>query len=205
MFLLQYADPVFFLRCQGAGWRIKAGHELEEPLRHVETHQFQWQDVFNSGLESTQVIIVQHGSMGYYVLTLVSLDAFVSPLNSVLSCTLLSGEGPGKARVHSVESCMSGHESWGICSNTWFVDVDIDFDVCLSIYLLIHFLKLWREDSTEFDVKDRAPTKSWNLNVLGGDGQFRELTWVGYCSGLDSCFSFHSCYATAQAIFKMLS
>lgn len=77
----------------------------------METHQFQWQDVFNSGLESTQVIIVQHGSMGYYVLTLVSLDALISPLNSVLSCTLLSGEGPGKATVHQVESCMSGHES----------------------------------------------------------------------------------------------
>ena len=80
----------------------------------------------------------------------------------------------------------------------------------------LHFLKVWREDSTEFDVKDRAPTKSWNLNVLGGGGQFRELTWVGCCSGLDSCFSFHSCYATAlsnlkaskvqtKAIFKMLS
>lgn len=82
-----------------------------EPLRHVETHQCQWQDVFNSGLESTQVIIVQHGSMGYYVLTLVSLDALISHLNSVLSCTLLSGEGPGKARVYQVESCMSGHES----------------------------------------------------------------------------------------------
>ena len=31
------------------------------------------QDVFNNGLESTYVIIVQHGSMGYYVLASVDL------------------------------------------------------------------------------------------------------------------------------------
>ena len=156
-------------------------------------------------LRSTQVIIVQHGSMGYYVPTLVSLDAFVSPLNSVLSCTLLSGEGPGKARVH-------------ICSNTWFVDVDDD--VCLSIlffFLLIHFLKVWRRRiPLNLTWRTGHPQRAEIWISLGAVGQFRELTWVGCCSGLDSCFSFHSCYATAlsnlkaskvqtKAIFKMLS
>ena len=31
------------------------------------------QDVFNNGIESTYMIIVQHGSMGYYVLASVDL------------------------------------------------------------------------------------------------------------------------------------
>jgi len=73
-------------------WCMNTDHRFLRKVCHLamsECYAVSSQDVFNSGLESTQVIIVQHGSMGYYVKAQDSTEFDVKERRDVTEGTFL--------------------------------------------------------------------------------------------------------------------